>query len=152
MKLLLKRTDKAKDFTLGELYINGKLFCYTCEDTDRGLRQDMPVATIEKIKVKTATCIPYGKYKVTLDVVSPKYSNPKYKWAQKIGAKVPRLIDVPCYEGVLIHVGNYAKDTDGCLLVGFKKAKNGVLDSTNCFLKLYDILLKDKNNIEIEIV
>lgn len=152
MKLLLKRTTKANDFTLGELYIDGKFFCYTCEDRDRGLTQSMPLAVINKIKVASATCIPYGKYKITLDVVSPKYSNPKYKWAQKIGSKVPRLIDVPGYKGVLIHVGNYAKDTDGCLLVGSKKAKNGVLDSTNCFLKLYDILLKDKNNLEIEIV
>ena len=152
MKLLVKRVTKASDFTLGELYIDGKFFCYTCEDKDRGLTQSMPVSVIEKIKVKTATCIPYGKYKVTLDVVSPKYSNPKYKWAKKIGAKVPCLIDVPGYAGVLIHVGNTAKDTDGCLLVGFAKSKNGVLQSTACFEKLYSILLKDKNNIEIEIV
>lgn len=152
MKLLLKRITKAKEFTLGELYIDGKFFCYTCEDTDRGLTQSMSLELIQKIKVKTATCIPYGKYKITMDVVSPKYSNPKYKWAQKYGAKIPRLLDVPGYVGVLIHVGNYAKDTDGCLLVGFAKAKNGVLRSTECFHKLMEILLKDKNNIEIEIV
>lgn len=152
MKLLLKRVTKAKDFTLGELYIDGKFFCYTCEDCDRGLRQDMPLSVIQKIKIKSVTCIPCGKYKVTLDVVSPKYSNPKYKWAAKIGAKVPRLIDVPGYIGVLIHVGNYAKDTDGCVLVGFGRTKNSVTRSTECFGKLYEILLKDKNNIEIEIV
>lgn len=152
MKLLLKRVQKTKIFTIGELYIDGKFFCYTCEDTDRGLRQDMPLSVIEKIKIKSVTCIPYGKYKVTLDVVSPKYSNPKYKWAAKIDAKVPRLIDVPGYAGVLIHVGNTAKDTDGCILVGFSKTKDGVGRSTDCFLKLYEILLNDKNNIEIEIV
>lgn len=152
MKLLLKRVTKSKDFTLGELYINGKLFCYTCEDTDRGLKQSMPLETIQKLKVKSVTCIPYGKYKVTLDVVSPKYSNPKYKWAAKVGAKIPRLLNVPGYEGVLIHVGNTAKDTDGCVLVGFTKTKNGVGRSTDCFLTLYDILSDDKNNIELEIV
>lgn len=152
MKLLLKRVTKSKDFTLGELYINGKLFCYTCEDTDRGLRQSMPLETIQKLKVKSVTCIPYGKYKVTLDVVSPKYSNPKYKWAAKVGAKIPRLLNVPGYEGVLIHVGNTAKDTDGCVLVGFTKTKNGVGRSTDCFLTLYDILSEDKGNIELEIV
>jgi len=152
MKLLLKRVTKSKDFTLGELYINGKLFCYTCEDTDRGLKQSMPLETIQKLKVKSVTCIPYGKYKVTLDVVSPKYSNPKYKWAAKVGAKIPRLLNVPGYEGVLIHVGNTAKDTDGCVLVGFTKTKNGVGRSTDCFLTLYDILSEDKNNIELEIV
>lgn len=152
MKLLLKRVTKAKEFTLGELYIDGKFFCYTCEDTDRGLKQEMPLELIQKIKIKSVTCIPYGKYKITMNVVSPKYSNPKYKWAKPYGAKIPRLLDVPGYSGVLMHVGNYAKDTDGCLLVGFGKLKNGVSRSTECFHKLMEILLKDKNNIEIEIV
>lgn len=152
MKLLLKRSLKTKECTIGELFIDGKFFCYTCEDTDRGLKQSMPLETINKIKVKSVTCIPYGKYKVTMDVVSPKYSNPKYKWAAQVGAKIPRLLNVPGYEGVLIHVGNTAKDTDGCVLVGFGKTKTSVTRSTDCFLKLYNILLKDKNNIEIEIV
>ena len=152
MKLLLKRVQKTKTFTIGELYIDGKLFCYTCEDTDRGLKQDMPISVIEKIKIKSVTCIPYGKYKVTLDVVSPKYSNPKYRWAAKVGAKIPRLIDVPGYAGVLIHVGNTAKDTDGCILVGFSKTKDGVGRGGGRIIKQKEILLKDKNNIEIEIV
>lgn len=152
MKLLLKRTEKNKDFTRGELYIDGKFFCYTCEDTDRGLTQAMSLDIIKKIKVKGTTCIPYGTYKVTMDVVSPKYSNPKYKWAAKYKAKLPRLIDVPCYEGVLIHVGNTAKDTEGCVLVGKTKIKKGVGQSTACFHELMEILFTDKDNIEIEIV
>lgn len=151
MKLILKRTTKTKEFTIGELYINGDFFCYTCEDTDRGLRQNMPLETIKKIKIKTTTCIPYGKYKVTIDVVSNKYNNPKYKWAQKYNAKIPRLLNVPGYDGVLIHVGNHANDTDGCILVGFDKSMNGISNSTDCFHELMNILLKDKNNIEIEI-
>lgn len=157
MKLLLKRTKRTNDYTLGELFINGKFFCYTCEDTDRGIINTMPLATIQKVKVKDKTCIPATAeghpYKITLDVVSPKYSNfTRYKWAKFCNGKIPRFVDVPGYSGVLIHVGNKANDTSGCLLVGFSKLKDGVGQSTACFTKLYEILLTDKNNIELEIV
>lgn len=41
---------------------------------DRGLKQSDPITTIQKKKVYGETAIPTGKYKIEMDVVSPKYS------------------------------------------------------------------------------
>jgi hypothetical protein len=52
MKLNLKRIARKPDYTVGKLYIDGLYFCDTIEDTDRGLRQDMPLPEIRRIKVQ----------------------------------------------------------------------------------------------------
>jgi hypothetical protein len=43
---------------------------------------------------------------------------------------------------VLIHVGNTAKDTEGCLLVGKNTKVGKVLESRQTFVKLYGVLLE----------
>ena len=145
MKLTLKRTRKSASCTIGELYINGKRFCYTLEDTDRGLKSSMSLDQIKKAKVNGETCIPAGTYAVDMDTVSPKYqargANSTYA---KIGFKLPRLLNVPGYEGVLMHIGNYPKDTEGCILVGEAVARSGeaINSSTNAFWALYNELDK----------
>ena len=62
-------------------------------------------------------------------------------WAKPYGGVVPRLVDVPRFEGVLIHPGNTAADTDGCILVGVNKAKGKVLDSVKTYRTLMDFHL-----------
>ncbi|MBR2017789.1 MAG: hypothetical protein IKA00_10970, partial [Prevotella sp.] len=74
MKLLLKRIAKKADYTIGHLYINGKKFCDTLEDTDRGLMQSLPTSVNVAKKKKGATAIPVGTYRVTLAVKSPRFS------------------------------------------------------------------------------
>lgn len=59
MELLVKRTYRGPKYTIGHLYINGKYFCDTIEDVDRGLNINMPLTQIMSIKVKGKTCIPY---------------------------------------------------------------------------------------------
>ena len=66
-------------------------------------------------------------------------------------AKVPRILNVPGFEGILLHKGNTEKDSSGCLIVGENKVKGQVINSTATFEKLYKELLKDKNNITITI-
>jgi hypothetical protein len=60
MKLYLKRIARKPGYTIGKLYIDGLYFCDTIEDTDRGLRQGMPLTEIKRIKVQDKTAIPTG--------------------------------------------------------------------------------------------
>lgn len=104
MELLLKRVAKKPTYTIGHLYVDGQRFCDVVEDTDRGLDQQMPLSEIQRIKVKDKTAIPTGHYRITLDVKSPKYSNyARYPWAKPYGGKIPRLVNVSGFDGILIH-------------------------------------------------
>lgn len=149
MELMLKRIARKSTYTIGKLYVDGEYFCDTLEDADRGLRQDMPLAVIRATKRKGITAIPMGRYRVTLGVQSPKFS--KKAIYQFCNGYLPRLINVPGYEGVLIHVGNTDKDTEGCLLVGRNTQVGKVLESRKTFIALYDRLLGAKNEIYITI-
>lgn len=148
MELTLHRTYKLEKYTVGKLYINGEYFCDTLEDKDRNLFQGMSEEWLSKEKVYGETAIPYGRYRITLKEQSPKYS--KTKQYDKCKGYLPRLENVPAFSGILIHIGNYAKDTNGCILVGENKVKGAVANSTIYFWKLYDILKEaDENGEEI---
>ena len=149
MILKLRRIAKKPDYTIGKLYIDGEHFCDTLEDTDRGLIQGQSVDALRRMKIKSSTAIPIGRYKITLSVVSPRFgSRAQYK---SIGGRLPRLLNVPAFEGVLIHIGNTAKDTEGCILVGENKLVGQVINSTATFNRLYDRLKIAKGSIWIEI-
>ena len=150
MKLKLRRRYKCKDYTIGSLYVDGKYFCDTLEDCDRGLTSTMLSGTILRLKKAGKTAIPTGTYTVDMNTVSPKFKG--RKWAKANDGRVPRLLNVKGFSGVLIHVGNTADDTDGCILVGENKAKGKVLNSTETYLKLFEMLdnSKDTTTITIE--
>lgn len=138
MELKLKRFAFKNAYTVGKLYIDGAYFCDTIEDKDRGLDSSMTVEQIKNKKIASITAIPTGKYAITLNVVSPKYKNrAQYAFCD---AKLPRLIDVKGYDGVLIHIGNTAEDSAGCILVGQNKVVGRVINSTETFKKLYATL------------
>lgn len=149
MQLLLLRKYKKENYSIGDLYIDGKHFCNTLEDTDRKLSDALTTEEIKKKKIYGSTAIPFGCYKITMDVVSPKFKN--RSWAKPYDGKLPRLLNVKGFEGVLIHVGNTPKDTLGCILVGENKVKGQVINSTATFKELMKILLSAKDNIYIEI-
>ncbi len=127
MELTLKRDVVGPDFTLGKLSVDGVFFCYTVEDT------------IRDVKVAGKTAIPFGRYKVILNM-SNRF--------QKI---MPLLLDVPNYEGVRIHSGNTAADTEGCIIVGMERTKDGVALSRICWEKLME-KLKDQAIMYINII
>lgn len=152
MKLTIKRTITRNSYTLGKLYVDGVYFCDTLEDKDRGLTQNMSVEQIKSIKVPGETAIPKGTYKVTLDVVSPKFSKYPF-YMQTCGGKLPRLIDVKGYEGVLIHVADGPKRdslVQGCIGVGNLSAEEYLMNGKKVFAELYNKM--KGNNIEFEIV
>ena len=153
MKLKLDRRFKGTAYTIGSLYINDEYFCDTIEDIDRGIMQSTSLDEIKKIKVQHQTAIPRGKYDITLKVQSPKYSKrSQYNFCK---GYLPRLLNVPGFEGILIHIGNKPEDSSGCILVGENKVKGQVINSTATFKKLYEKLKEASDNnekITIEIV
>ena len=138
------RIYNCSTYCISHVYADGEYICDGLEDTDRMLDQSQSLEYIKAHKVYGQTAIPTGYYKLTLDVVSPKYSKSKF-YMDLCKGKVPRILNVPAYDGVLIHAGNTAEDTAGCLLVGYNKEKGKVLNSKLAFEKLYKLLLKHKN-------
>lgn len=109
MQLTVTRKTRTPKSIVGELAIDGKFFCYTLEDTDRGLKQTDPLAIIKQKKVQNQTAIPAGTYEVVMN-----FSNRFQKY-------MPQLLSVPGFEGVRIHGGNTAENTEGCILIGFNR-------------------------------
>ena len=135
MKLKVERLWKKPGYTVGRLYVDGKFFCNTLEDTVRDLHRE------RKLPGKTA--IPYGEYKVV------------FNWSPKFGRNLPRLLNVPAFEGILIHPGNTADDSSGCILVG-KNTEVGRLTESRYTSDKLNVLVEDAQrkgeSITIEIV
>lgn len=151
MKVLLKRIYNCNKYCVGHLYVDGQYICDTIEDTDRMLEQSMSNELISKIKVPHRTAIPTGTYKLTINIRSPKFSKYKYYMLFCQG-KVPRLLNVPGFDGVLCHRGVDENSSSGCIIVGYNKVKGKVVNSQEAYEKLYNILKTAKDKIEIEII
>lgn len=153
MNIKIKRVAKKPTYTIGKLYINDEYFCDTIEDKDRGLNKSMSIEDIKKKKVYAETAIPTGSYEVTTNIVSPKYSK-KPTYMKMCGGRVPRILDVPGFDGVLIHTGNTQKDSMGCIIIGMNKVVGKVVNSIETFKKLFPIIdaacKKEKVTLTIE--
>jgi len=129
MELKLIREYFTEKNTIGSLFVDGEDFFWTLEDVVR------PAG--EKIPGKTA--IPYGRYEVILNH-SPKF-----------GRIMPRLLNVPNFDGILIHKGNTENDTSGCILVGYTLDNDHIEDSKDAFDDLFAMLQKATGKIFITI-
>lgn len=114
MDIKIVRDTFTADTTIGKMHIDGAEFCDTLEDTFRNLNDG-------GVKVQNVTAIPKGEYSCSL-----RYSPHLKHW-------VLWLQDVPGFTYVYIHFGNYARDTDGCILIGYGRMKDMVTDSDNAF-------------------
>lgn len=136
MKLLLDRAWQKDTYTISRLFVDGKRFNESLEDKDRGLKQTDSLEHIRKVKVPGETAIPSGTYEITLNVVSPKYR--AIKWYRDLcGGRMPRLLNVPGFDGILIHPGSTALDSAGCILCGRNTAKGKLTSSRDTFKALY---------------
>lgn len=130
MKLLLKRLHKTDKSTIGELSIDGKFECYTLEDVERA----------EKVFGKTA--IPKGTYEIIMTM------------SNRFKKMMPLLLNVPGYEGVRIHSGNNAEQTEGCILCGQTRSIDFIGNSRKAIAEIYPkiqtALEKEKVTITIE--
>ena len=116
MELRLARTLTGRS-TIGELSIDGRFECYTLEDC------------VRPVKLRGMTAIPAGRYRVIINQ------------SQRFKRLLPLLLSVPQFEGVRIHPGNAAADTEGCILVGRTKGKDFIGESRLAFDKLFARLL-----------
>lgn len=118
MNLLLKRDSCGEHSTLGSLFVDGGYQCETLEDPDRKLEDG-------GVKQPGCTAVPRGTYTVIID------------WSRRFKRTLPRLLEVPGFEGVRIHPGNAPKDTEGCILVGLRRGPDYVYQSVSAFNLLY---------------
>lgn len=116
--------------TLGSIVTNQGDAFTSLEDTDRGLESAMPAATIASRKVAEKTAIPCGRYRLV------------WAWSPTQKRYTPRLLDVPGFEGILIHRGNWARDSAGCPLVGsgFLPGGAGIAESQKAEGRLFPLV------------
>jgi hypothetical protein len=136
MDLLVNRTTRTENSTIGQFSVNGNVFSYCLEPTDRGLTSDMTADQVAAIKIQDKTCIPTGTYNVT-----SYYSN-------KNGRNVPLLNNVTGFGYVEIHQGNFPTDTDGCLLLGVNRAVDYVGPSDDIVNQFYTLFFAALQNGE----
>ena len=141
MELILERIAKRKTYTIGRLYIQRRVndeylagtenqyFCDTLEPTWRDYEHG-------GYKVKGRSAIPEGRYAVVIS------------WSPKFKAWLPILLGVPKFEGIRIHAGNTAEDTEGCILVGQNLKKGMVLNSTIWLHRLKQKIVEAKDRGE----
>ena len=113
MELLLRRDQSTAAATLGELSVDGQFECYTCEDVVRA------------VKIKGDTAISVGRYQVVITM------------SNRFKRELPLLLNVPNFDGIRIHTGNTAEDTEGCILVGQQIDGDSVRDSRPAFAHLF---------------
>ena len=140
MKLTLNRIALRQTYTIGKLYIDGKYFCDTLEDTVMDTNKSGKFDNGEK-KVKGKTAIPYGTYEI------------KWTYSPRFKKYTPQLMNVPSFEGIRIHSGNSSTDTEGCLLLGENKKVGMVLNSRATINKFYTLIKEacSKGKVTIEI-
>lgn len=119
LTIQLKRRWSNEKATLGELFLDNDVYrqCYTLEDV------------VREEKIPGETAIPAGTYQIIL------------AYSQRFLRVMPRLLNVPEYESILIHSGNTDKDTRGCILVGrIIVNANFIGESRVAFNELFDKL------------
>ena len=145
MELVLTRIAKRKTYTIGRLaiveriddeYLAGEKEVYFCDTLEPTWRDYAHGA----YKVKGRSAIPEGRYAVVIS------------WSPKFGAWLPILLGGPEFnkqwQGIRIHAGNTAKDTQGCILVGKNREVGKVLESRKWLYELEQKIVEAKDKGE----
>jgi hypothetical protein len=107
VNLLIIRDTFTDVSTIGNLYLNGEWLCDTLE---------LPYLDNQR----SISCIPAGQYKVRLRTAKESASRDYLHLLVK---------DVKDRSYILFHIGNSAKDTRGCVLVGIGTEQDFVKNS-----------------------
>ena len=115
MKLTLNRRPSVGGATIGELMLDGARLAYTLEDEIR----EQPGVPVGNWKIRGATAIPAGNYRVTLE------DSPRF------GPGTLTINNVPGFTGVRMHGGNTSDDTLGCPLLGLRVTDTTIVGGTS---------------------
>lgn len=119
MKLKLIRDEDNGISTIGRLYAEGEFLCYTLEN---------PFVD----NARAVSCVPTGCY----GMETKRYGRFWDRWR----VPIPILTGTEPRKEILIHIGNYSKDTEGCILVGDSKGINAVWNSKKTWFKHLSLL------------
>lgn len=130
--LTLQRLSNDGTATLGSLRICNVHLCYVLEDAPR------------PVKVKGKTRIPAGRYPLAFRMIGGFHANYSERYKDMHKGMI-EILNVPDFKYILIHVGNFHGDTEGCLLVGESHARdrdgnNMVTSSDATYRKIYPVL------------
>jgi len=145
-EIYLKLLKENHNSTISVLTIDDSNSCFVLEDG------------YNKVKVKGQTRIPAGRYRLKFRTEGGHHIKYKRMYPEWHRGMI-ELQDVPNYKYILIHIGNYVKDTDGCLLVGksyqlnLKTGSYEVLGSTLTYAKIAHLLtdMMEDNRIFINV-
>jgi len=140
MNLRLYRYHDTGRSTAGILFVDGKFACHTLENPWMGNAPRM-------------SCIPEGRYRLGLRTEGG--------WDAKARRKFPSMHkgmiefqDVPNRSFILMHWGNYPRDTEGCILLGKTAGMDMVGSSVETYEEVYpriaDAILGRETWIEVE--
>ena len=129
MAVRLDRISTSLESTIGALYIEGGFQCWTIEDAWHMVKQD------------GVTRIPADIYDLKLRTdggMTGRYA----KKFPEMHKGMLWLQNVPAFEWVYLHIGNTAKESLGCPLVGDRPNNNQVADgfvrsSTPAYKRIY---------------
>lgn len=124
MQIEVRRMNRMPKWTIGELYVDGKLLMYTVEDTVR----EVAGQPVTAWKIPHVTAIPAGEYNVVISM------------SNRFKKLLPEVQNVPGFAGVRIHSGNTAEDTEGCIIVGKQKRITGVGLSKVAMMELQPLI------------
>ena len=117
MEITVKRIYFRDTYTIGAIQVNGKYQMDTLEPRAINWQKEKKVAGL--------TAIPEGRYRVQI------------AYSKTFKRKMPYLQNVPHFVGIMIHTGNTAKNTRGCILVGKNTAVGTLTESRIHFNRLY---------------
>jgi hypothetical protein len=124
MEIRVVRDEFTSQSTTSRVFVNGEQMFYGLEPAKR----DPPYKP---------RAIPVGTYEVR-NIYSDKHKR-----------IVPHVVNVPGFQEIEIHIGNYPHDTEGCLLIGRTRSKDFVAGSAEAFDELYTLTLKAEGAITI---
>jgi len=132
IELELNRIYFSPNYTIGKLFVNGQLWCDTIEDVNRDLNKDGDLNDPGETKVMHKTAIPFGRYKVIVNM------------SGRFKRMLPRILNVPHFDGILIHNGKDETSSSGCIIVGENKIKGKVINSIYWMNKLTYYLIDEQ--------